>query len=77
MIRRERLINKLADLNYRWSCKFRNVEEYKQVGSTNRAYLPLHDLLEDDFVFEQLCRAGVEEEEARAFVGSNQAPAYH
>jgi hypothetical protein len=70
MIGREAFINKIRELNYHYKSQQLRTQLWKQRGTTNRMFVPLANLLEDDYVTGALRQAGVRENEIRSFLSS-------
>jgi len=75
MVRRERVINKLAEIGYVETYRpAARIIEFRQVSGVGRAYLRRRELLEDEEVVRVLVNAGLDEDAAAEFVGRNQCP---
>lgn len=70
MIRREAFINKIRELNYHYKSQQLRTQLWKQRGSTSRMFVPLANLLEDDYVTGALRQAGVPDPDIRSFLAS-------
>jgi hypothetical protein len=70
MVRRECFINKIRELNYHYKSQQLRTQLWKKKGSTKRMFVPLANLLEDDYVIGALRQAGVPETEIRYFLAS-------
>jgi hypothetical protein len=75
MIPRERLINKLIDHGLRLADFGVRGDFFKgTVGGVMRiASIPRHDLLEDEFVRQQLHFAGCDRDQIETFIANNQS----
>jgi hypothetical protein len=70
MVRRECFINKIRELNYHYKSQQLRTQLWKKKGSTRRMFVPLANLLEDDYVTGALRQADVPEAEIRSFLAS-------
>jgi hypothetical protein len=70
MVRRECFINKIRELNYHYKSQQLRTQLWKKKGSTKRMFVPLANLLEDDYVIGALRQADVPEAEIRSFLAS-------
>jgi hypothetical protein len=72
MIHRDAFLNKLHALHYRYKSQQRKTQLYRKVGGTHCIFVPLCDLLEDEYVGQCLMQAGLTRAEAKAFVSAHQ-----
>jgi hypothetical protein len=70
MVHRESFINKIRELDYHYKKQQLRTQLWKKKGSTQRMFVPLAQLLEDDYVIGALRQAGVQEKEIRSFLSS-------
>ncbi|MFI5089162.1 MAG: hypothetical protein ACHP7P_03790 [Terriglobales bacterium] len=70
MVRREAFINKIRALNYTYKSTQKRTYLYRKVGGTHRIFVPMSDLLEDDYVTSTLRQAGLKPDEIAAFLAS-------
>jgi hypothetical protein len=68
MIRRDAFINKIRSLNYSYKDQLKRTQLYRKDGGTHCIYVPLRDLLEDEFVRSALSQAGVSSTEIEQFL---------
>lgn len=75
MIPRERLINKLEDCGLRLADFGVRTDVFKgTIGGVMRlASVPRHDLLEDEFVRQQLHFTGCDRDDIETFIANNQS----
>lgn len=69
MVSRTAYINKIRELGYRYKSQQKRTQLYRKTGGTHCIFVPMCDLLDDDFVGSTLCQAGLTREQARAFIG--------
>lgn len=70
MVHRESFVNKIRELGYSYKSQQLRTQLWKKKGSTQRMFVPLAKLLEDDYVIGALRQAGVPENEIRSFLAS-------
>jgi hypothetical protein len=68
VIQRAAFLNKLHDLGYGYKSQQKRTQLYRKVGGTHCIFVPLRDLLEDDFVGSSLMQAGLTKPEAESFL---------
>jgi hypothetical protein len=59
MVPRTTFINKIRELGYKYKSQQKRTQLYRKAGGTHCIFVPLSDLLEDDFVGANLCHAGL------------------
>ena len=73
MVSRQAFVNKLRDLNYRYKNQQKRTQLWRHAGGTHRIFVPLCDLLDDEYVRSQLRQTQlISNPEIEAFIG-----AYH
>jgi hypothetical protein len=70
MVRRECFINKIRELGYSYKSQQLRTQLWRKKGSTKRMFVPLANLLEDDYVIGALRQADLIEAEIRSFLAS-------
>ncbi len=70
MVRRERYINKIRELNYSYKSQQKRTYLYRKVGGTHYISVPMADWLEDEFVRSSLRQAGCGDAEITAFIAA-------
>jgi hypothetical protein len=70
MISRETFINKIRALGYKYKNQQKRTYMYRKVGGTHRIFVPMADLLEDDYVSSTLAQAGETASDIQAFLAS-------
>jgi hypothetical protein len=70
MVHRECFINKIRELGYSYKNQQLRTQLWRKKGSTKRMFVPLVNLLEDDYVIGSLRQADVPEAEIRSFLAS-------
>jgi hypothetical protein len=71
MVRREAFINKIRrDLGYSYKNQQLRTQLWKKKGTTERMFVPLADLLEEDYVTGALRQAGVPDAEIKSFLAA-------
>jgi hypothetical protein len=68
MVRRESYINKLRELNYTFKSQQKRTHLWRKIGGTHCIFMPMKDLLDEDFVRSSLRQAGCQETEIEAFL---------
>jgi hypothetical protein len=73
MIPRERLINKLREIKYRYQDQTTRVQLYRKIGGTHFVTIPKKaDPISDSTVISILKQCGVSDEETEKFIAQNQ-----
>jgi hypothetical protein len=72
MVRRQAFINKLYEKKYSFKNQLKRTLLYKKDGGTHRVFVPLRDLLDDEFVESQLRQMGCDEKEIKTFIAQCQ-----
>ena len=70
MVPRDQFVNKIRALHYTYKQQLKRTFQYRKVGGTHYIYVPMADLLEEEFVTSALQQAGCTLEEIRAFLSS-------
>jgi hypothetical protein len=70
MVRRESFINKIRELGYSYKAQQVHTQLWKKKGTTQRVFVPLAKLLEDDYVTGALRQAGVPDLDIKSFLAS-------
>jgi hypothetical protein len=70
MVRREAFINKIRELGYSYKSQQVHTQLWKKKGTTQRMFVPLARLLEDDYVTGTLRQAGVPDPDIKSFLAS-------
>jgi hypothetical protein len=70
MVRREAFINKIRELHYHYKKQQAHTQLWKKKGTTDRMFVPLAQLLEDDYVMGALRQAGIPDQEIKSFLAS-------
>lgn len=73
MVRREAFINKIRELGYHYKSQQAHTQLWKKKGTTQRMFVPLASLLEDDYVIGALRQAGVSDHEIKSFLAAAKA----
>ena len=73
MVHRDTFINKIRLLDYYYKSQQKHTQLYRKKGGTHRIFVPLANLLEDDFVVSSLRQAGVNEPEIQSFLSAAKA----
>jgi hypothetical protein len=68
MVHREAFINKIRELGYTYKSQQKRTQLYRKKGGTHRVFMPLADLLEDDFVKCSLRQAGLAPKDIESFL---------
>ena len=71
MIRRERFVNKLNELGYRYNSQGDRAMLYKKSSKPGYVTVPKRDLLDESYVRSQLRLAGCTVEQIENFIGQN------
>lgn len=70
MVRREAFINKIHELRYTYKTQQLRTQLWRKRGGTHVMFIPLADLLEDDYVTGALRQAGVPDLDIKSFLAS-------
>ena len=70
MIRKEAFINKIRELGYTYKNRQKRTQLWRKKGGQHRMFVPLADLLEEDFVKSSLNQAGLKEPDIESFIAS-------
>lgn len=70
MVRREAFINKIRELDYHYKSQHLHTQLWKRKGTTQRMFVPLASMLEDDYVMGALRQVGVLDADIRSFLSS-------
>jgi hypothetical protein len=70
MVHRDCFINKIRHHGYTYKSQQLRTQLWRKKGSTKRMFVPLAQLLEDDYVIGTLRQADVPEAEIRSFLAS-------
>jgi hypothetical protein len=68
MVHREAFINKIRELRYTYKSQQLRTQLWRKRGGTHVMFVPLCDLLEDDWVTGVLRQAGIPDPEIRSFI---------
>jgi hypothetical protein len=68
MVHKDAFINKIRELGYTYKSQQKRTQLWRKRGGTHRMFVPLCDLLEDDYVKCSLRQAGCPEPEIEAFL---------
>lgn len=69
MVSRSAVINKLRELNYSYKEQLKRTYVYKKDGGTQRVFVPMRDLIADEWVMSQFQQIGMTEDEVKRFIG--------
>jgi hypothetical protein len=69
MIRRECFLNKIHELKYAYKEQLKRTQMYRKIGGTHCIFVPMRDLLDDEFVASALYQAGCKQEDIQQFIG--------
>lgn len=70
MIQREKFINKLRELGYKFTKETKRIHLWKQPGTTHRVSMPKTKLLSQAYIKTTLRQCGCDDEEIEAFFTS-------
>jgi hypothetical protein len=70
MVNRQAFVNKLREKKYSFKGQQKRTYLWKKDGGTHRVFVPMKDLLDDEWVQSQLGQMGCSAEEIRLFIGS-------
>jgi hypothetical protein len=70
MVNRQAFVNKLCEKKYSFKGQQKRTYLWKKDGGTHRVFVPMKDLLDDEWVQSQLGQMGCSAEEIRLFIGS-------
>lgn len=70
MVSRETFINKIRSLGYKYKNQQKRTYMYRKVGGTHRIFVPMADLLEDEYVSSALAQAGETDADIKAFLSA-------
>lgn len=70
MVHREAFINKIRELQYTYKTQQLRTQLWRKRGGTHIMFVPLTDLLEDDYVTGALRQASVPDSEIKSFLAS-------
>mgnify|MGYP001233854745 CR=1 FL=1 len=73
MVRRDTFINKIRELGFSYKSQQAHTQLWKKKGTTERMFVPLAKLLEDDYVAGALRQSGELESDIRTFIASAKA----
>jgi hypothetical protein len=73
MVRRETFINKIRELGFSYKSQQAHTQLWKKKGTTERMFVPLAKLLEEDYVTGALRQAGDSEGDIKAFLAAANA----
>jgi phage gp36-like protein len=68
VIRKSHFVNKLKELNYKFSEQLHYQEKWRQKGGTHIIHIPRKDVLDDEYVRHALRQAKVAKAEIDAFI---------
>lgn len=68
MTRRQTYINKIRELGYEYKTTQKRTYSYRKHGTTDYIFVPMADLLTDEFVAHSLRQAGLSADEVRFFL---------
>ena len=68
MIHRECFINKIHELKYTYKDQLKRTHMYRKTGGTHCIFVPMRDLLADEWVASNLHQAGCRSEEIQQFL---------
>jgi len=68
MIHRDAFINKIRSLNYTYKDQLKRTHLYRKIGGTHCIYVPMRDLLDDEYVRNTLRQTGQSESDIEQFV---------
>jgi hypothetical protein len=71
MVRRDTFINKIRELGYTYKGQQKRTYLWRKVGGSHRMFVPMAELLEEEFVANALRQAGLTDQESRAFISSH------
>lgn len=70
MIPRQHFINKIRELRYSYKTTQKRTYLYRQAGTTNLIFVPMRDLISEEYVRSQLRQAGCTQEDIDSFIAS-------
>jgi hypothetical protein len=70
MVRRDAFINKIRELDYHFKSQQAHTQLWKKKGTTDRMFVPLAKLLEEDYVTGALRQASVPDLDIKSFLAS-------
>jgi hypothetical protein len=70
MVSRTAFINKIRELGYKYKNQQKRTYLYRKIGGTHRIFVPMCDLLEDDYVASVLRQVGLSKKDIDSFIGS-------
>lgn len=68
MVHRDSYINKIRELGYVYKSQQKRTQLYRKKGGTHRIFVPLCQLLEDEFIMCTLRQAGLNDEDIKTFM---------
>ncbi len=73
MVSRQAFINKLRELDYTYKRPQKRTDLWRKRGGTHLIFLPMHDLLTEEWVTSTLAQAGCSEGEIKSFLACTRA----
>ena len=70
MVNRQSFVNKLREKKYSFKTQQKRTYLWKKDGGTHRVFVPMKDLLDDEWVESQLRQMGCDEAEIKNFINS-------
>jgi hypothetical protein len=70
MVHRDTFINRIRELRYTYKSQQLRTQLWRKRGGTHVIFVPLADLLEEDWVTGVLRQAGVADQEIKLFIAS-------
>jgi hypothetical protein len=70
VVRRETFINKIRELGYTYKRRQKRTYLWRRRGGTELIFVPMADLLEDEYVTSALRQAGCADDDIKAFIAA-------
>ncbi len=68
MVPRQTFINKIHELGYTYKDQLKRTQLFRKRGGTHCIFVPIKDLLSEEFVISTLRQAGESEDDIQSFV---------
>jgi hypothetical protein len=68
MVPRQTFINKIHELGYVYKDQLKRTQQFRKKGGTHCIFVPMKDLLSDEYVTSTLRQSGVSEDDIQTFV---------